>query len=349
MVFFLNDSKTRLQGRKNRQVVTGLTVNKRPNVDRRFVRKTRALIHSIESLGLDAATSVFVSKNPDKKASLKRHIYGRLLFIKQIKGIQSSVYHGLAVRFNNLPIEEKVPVFEKTIVSYPTSKTQRAQFSKRCWVISVESEDVVDVNKIKENGENVKDVEIEEICLQGTAFMVSGGRLVTCAHLFTKFIYSDNPEDFKHLKVSVFKPNDQGHMIDVELVKLSAHHDIAILEFPEAVVKARGELVSDYFQIENNKEISQGELVLVLGNPDLKKGTAGVGAFWSNVTNTHTISAVRTVEIDKEIKDGNSGGPVLNTDYKVVGLAAKGPGGGNVSSLFVDICHLDYFDNKTVL
>lgn len=43
--FKIKESKTRLQGRRNRQVVTGLIVNKRPNVDRRFVRKTRALIH----------------------------------------------------------------------------------------------------------------------------------------------------------------------------------------------------------------------------------------------------------------------------------------------------------------
>lgn len=341
--FSINPSKTRLQGRRNRQVVTGLVVNKRPNVERKFVRKTRSLIHSIEHFGLDNASDTFKSKHPDSDVRIENHIFGRLLYIKQIKGADSSVYHNLAVRFNNLPIEQKVPIFEKTVVNFPTSNSQRAQFSKRCWVISVESEEAIDVTETDSDGKEVKKVDIKEVYLQGTAFVLSGGRLVTCAHLFNKFIDSDNPDDFSDLKINVFKAHEQSKKVEVELCHINGHLDIAVLKFPDALTKTRKDLIADYFQVEKDKELAQGELVLVLGNPDIKLGTAGVGAFWANVTNNHTHKGVRTVEIDKDIKDGNSGGPVLNSDFKVVGVAAKGPGGGNVSSLFVQISHLDYF------
>jgi RNA-directed DNA polymerase len=349
--FSVKESKTRLQGRRNRQTVTGLVVNKRPNVDRRFVRKTRALIHSIESFGVETANDIFSrkndekkisSKNDDKKVRLERHIFGKLLFIKQIKGADSSVYHNLAVRFNNLPIKENVPIAEKPVVNHPTTRTQRAQFSKRCWVISVESEEAVDVTKKDADGKDVQDVEIQEVYLQGTAFMLSEGRLITSAHLFTKFKNSDDPKDFEDLKVYVFKADKQSSKIEVKLDRLNGHLDIAVLRFPDELVKTRKELVLDYFQVEKERELSQGELVLVLGNPDIKRGTMGVGAFWANVTNNHMDAGVHFVEIDKEIKDGNSGGPVLNSDLKVVGIAAKGMGGGNVSSLFVKISALDY-------
>lgn len=291
---------------------------------------------------MEQANNIFASKFPDEEKKLERHVFGRLLFIKQIKGAESSVYHNLAVRFNNLPIDENVPLFEKTVINNPTTKMQKAQFSKRCWVVSVESEEVVDVKSTDDDGNEIEDVDIREVYLQGTAFMISEGRLVTCAHLFTKFKNSDDPEDFKDLKVNVFKADDQSKKIEVELCRLNGHLNIAVLKFPDELTKTRKDLVADYFQIEKERSLDQGEMVLVLGNPDIKRGTMGVGAFWANVTNNHIDSGVHYVEIDKEIKEGNSGGPVLNGDFKVVGIAAKGMGGGNVASLFIKISSLDY-------
>jgi hypothetical protein len=39
--------KTRLQFRNSKQVVTGLIVNKKLNVDRAYYRKTKAMAHSL--------------------------------------------------------------------------------------------------------------------------------------------------------------------------------------------------------------------------------------------------------------------------------------------------------------
>src|SRR5690606_16842311 len=46
--FSINHAKTRLQSKHQRQIVTGLVVNKKVNVDRKYVRKTSAIIHAVE-------------------------------------------------------------------------------------------------------------------------------------------------------------------------------------------------------------------------------------------------------------------------------------------------------------
>ncbi|MCM2372356.1 reverse transcriptase family protein [Aporhodopirellula aestuarii] len=52
--FAINDSKTRIQRRNNRQSVTGLVVNDRVNVPRETVRRLRAILHHAKTEGLAA-------------------------------------------------------------------------------------------------------------------------------------------------------------------------------------------------------------------------------------------------------------------------------------------------------
>ncbi len=49
--FSVNDKKTRLSFRDSRQEVTGLIVNKKINIDRRYVRTTRAMAHELYKKG----------------------------------------------------------------------------------------------------------------------------------------------------------------------------------------------------------------------------------------------------------------------------------------------------------
>jgi RNA-directed DNA polymerase len=50
--FVINESKVRLRDATARQEVTGLIVNKRVNVKRRFIRETRAMLHAWRKFGL---------------------------------------------------------------------------------------------------------------------------------------------------------------------------------------------------------------------------------------------------------------------------------------------------------
>ena len=49
--FQINDKKLRMQGRRGRQTVTGLVVNQKVNVDRRYIRNIRAVLHDLELNG----------------------------------------------------------------------------------------------------------------------------------------------------------------------------------------------------------------------------------------------------------------------------------------------------------
>jgi RNA-directed DNA polymerase len=51
----VNESKTRVQRPNTRQSVTGIVVNKRPNVPRRVTRRLRAILHQAGQQGLEAA------------------------------------------------------------------------------------------------------------------------------------------------------------------------------------------------------------------------------------------------------------------------------------------------------
>ena len=57
--FHINFAKTRIQGRGTRKEVTGLVVNRAPNVQRKYVRQLRAVIYAINKFGFEAAESEF--------------------------------------------------------------------------------------------------------------------------------------------------------------------------------------------------------------------------------------------------------------------------------------------------
>lgn len=74
--FALNISKTRLQYKDSRQCVTGLIVNKKLNVDRRFYKETRAMAHTLYTMG-----QFRINGQPGTLQQLE----GRFSFIDQVE------------------------------------------------------------------------------------------------------------------------------------------------------------------------------------------------------------------------------------------------------------------------
>ncbi|MEI6487741.1 MAG: reverse transcriptase family protein [Bacteroidota bacterium] len=96
--FQLNEKKFRMQSKFRQQTVTGIKVNAKTNVDRKYVRNIRATIHDIKLNGLEAATQKhYVLKEVDKKLmqSLLQKIEGKINFVGQVKGKDDGVYRGL--------------------------------------------------------------------------------------------------------------------------------------------------------------------------------------------------------------------------------------------------------------
>lgn len=88
--FHLNLSKLRLQGKYGRQVITGLTVNERPNVPRRYVSQVRAMLHAWETYGEQPAQIEYqakYSRRPGEDATeFRRVVRGKLEFLRMVRG-----------------------------------------------------------------------------------------------------------------------------------------------------------------------------------------------------------------------------------------------------------------------
>lgn len=101
--FEVNPSKVRLRRRNLWQEVTGLTVNERPNVKRRYVRQLRAMLHAWERFGIDSAEQEFLKRHykkhraPFKKLpTLQQIINGKIGFLGMVIGKDNPVrlrYH----------------------------------------------------------------------------------------------------------------------------------------------------------------------------------------------------------------------------------------------------------------
>lgn len=100
--FHINHNKTRLNHKSQRQEVTGLVVNEGVNINRKFIRKTRAMINEWRKDLLEAEKRFITIRYHAKESELitsklngsiyKRAVYGNLSFIKMVKGEDHSPY-----------------------------------------------------------------------------------------------------------------------------------------------------------------------------------------------------------------------------------------------------------------
>jgi RNA-directed DNA polymerase len=105
----INPTKTRLQKQGYRQEATGLIINEKVNVHRRYVKQIRMWLYYWETYGYEKAEQIFIrdyigDKGHVKKinAHLMNVLHGKLEFMKMVKGIEDRTYKSLTNRFNIL-------------------------------------------------------------------------------------------------------------------------------------------------------------------------------------------------------------------------------------------------------
>ena len=105
----INPKKTRLQKAAYRQEVTGLIVNEKVNVRRRYVKQIRMWLYYWEKYGYEKAEQIFKRDYIADKGHVKNmnaHLVnvldGKLQFLKMVKGIEDETYKGLKERFEKL-------------------------------------------------------------------------------------------------------------------------------------------------------------------------------------------------------------------------------------------------------
>lgn len=107
--FSINEKKVRLQTQGYRQEVTGLIVNKKLNVNRKYINLIRKWIYLWETYGYDKSFSIFIKEYSLCKLNVKKNnvsminvIEGKLLYLKMVKGEKDSNYIKLKTKFDKL-------------------------------------------------------------------------------------------------------------------------------------------------------------------------------------------------------------------------------------------------------
>jgi len=96
--FKVNEKKFRLQTSNRKQTVTGITVNEKPNVDRKLLKKIRAMLFDWKKRGLLLATYAHFpysnyGKDIDKlQKQFKNRLSGYINFVGQVRGKQDLLF-----------------------------------------------------------------------------------------------------------------------------------------------------------------------------------------------------------------------------------------------------------------
>lgn len=94
--FSINEKKLRLQTSNQKQSVTGLTVNDKVNVDRKLLKKVRAMLHDLTTNGLNIATKrhfkLRIIRGHEIKRKFIHRLEGYINFIGQVRGKNDMLY-----------------------------------------------------------------------------------------------------------------------------------------------------------------------------------------------------------------------------------------------------------------
>ncbi|WP_312791684.1 reverse transcriptase family protein [Sphingobacterium sp.] len=107
--FELNEEKSRLQSYPFRQEVTGLVVNEKVNVKRKFIKDLRMLLYYWERYGANKLQEIYIKEyhkdNSNlfiKSLNVIEVLKGKLNYLKMVKGADDSIYLSLSKRLQKL-------------------------------------------------------------------------------------------------------------------------------------------------------------------------------------------------------------------------------------------------------
>ena len=216
--FKINFKKVRLRDSSRRLEVTGLTVNKKTNVSRSYIRQIRAMLHAWDKYGLENAEKEFLirydtkDRAPFRSSNIFRQVVkGKLDFLAMIRGNDDLLYRKLLEYYAKLDLTYHIPV-----IGHKPNHLKK--FEDGIWVLESETGNF----------------------LQGTGFLLEGYGLITCAHVLEvgTFAYRPGSPNVRY-PVSVVRENRD---IDLAILKIDAPQ---IYQFKKSRVLCpkRGDLV----------------------------------------------------------------------------------------------------------
>lgn len=234
--FQINPAKTRLRRSNERQEVTGLAVNVFPNVQKSYVRRIRAMIHSWRILGPERALEKHLERATKDRGphssttSFAAIVKGHIDFLGMVRGQDHPWYRGLISEFADLH-----PTFRRRPVELlgPNHVTTRRD---GVWVLWADTD----------TGP-----------LQGTAFEFTGYGLITAAH--NLFYRSARQQLIPFENWRVFHPQRSDVEYRLTVDRVDWHLDLAVYQFQGS----RG----FEFEAQSRRMPEVGDAVTVLGYP----------------------------------------------------------------------------------
>lgn len=194
--FEVNVAKIRLQKKGVRQEVTGLTINTKVNVSRKYIRDIQSILYIWERYGREVAYVRFArfyhARQPDIKTStqniMERVILGKLMYLRMVKGENDKVYMRLFYRFIALRIPSATDSSNYQYdLAYKISSFEKA----------FETEVLFKIKKISEESDSLQRVyAITRLNNQNEYVMISKN----CASPVADALLSDNQEEISILK-----------------------------------------------------------------------------------------------------------------------------------------------------
>jgi RNA-directed DNA polymerase len=293
--FQINPIKTRGANQNRRQLITGLIVNKKLTTTRKYTDQIRRALHIWEKFGIKIAeercTPILNNRAyaSEMTPDFIPVIRGKLNFLSMVTGRAGATYQQFALKYNQL-LRRDVPLRMGALLKLDP-RVQNAQDAlKATWYL--------------ENGNY----------FQGTAFRFTGNIWITCAHCIGSISEREIYPDIT-LSSGDWKVKD----LRVRVASVDWDRDLAILR-PQPLEAVPRYL--PYFTPEWTLPTTDSNLA-IYGFPAGRPNQPPI-FMRTRVLRCRTKMTISRIEIDKTIYKGNSGGPLFNDGYQVVGVVTEG-------------------------
>nr|WP_243240438.1 reverse transcriptase domain-containing protein [Clostridium cibarium] len=286
--FSVNSDKVFLNNNVTRQEVTGLIVNRFPNVKREYIKNLRAILHNCCKKGIYETALEYIEKSHGKKKDIIKNsdnkeyvnnwfkcvLKGKINFIREIKGKNDYIFLKYAQQLNLLFNEE---IFNLDFLD---------EFMYNVVILETTNTD----NIVQGSGFFIKDI-----------------------GLFTNYHVTENNEFYS---VKTYKMEKLG-IISKGLNEINSNIDIDYALYELKSSKVSG------LELGDSKNIKVGDKIVVIGYPEYCDNDSPNIQTCNIISRTNFLGEC-LYTISGRIVHGSSGGVVLNMNHKVIGIIKAG-------------------------
>ncbi|MCK4843201.1 MAG: trypsin-like peptidase domain-containing protein [Methylococcales bacterium] len=293
--FEINDRKTRIQHYTQHQRVTGLTVNKKVNISRGFIRKTSSMLHSFGKFGAvnsekEHFEKYFDGYMPGRQIARMKEQPGDL-FIKKIKG---------RINYIRMIRGTSCNIYRRLMYSFTVAIGEPNENYAKSWL------DVISDSTF------IIDTYTDENITQGTGFLIKDYGIVTNWHVI-EGVNADNMHNVKIYPWHDFEKN----LKMLEFVKSDDAIDLGLINPTFSVVAYKP------LEINEKPDYSEGTTVYTIGYPNHKAGEKPT-VLEAKIQGITTFLKQKRIKLNINVQHGYSGGPVIDSNGLVIGVVTNG-------------------------